>query len=489
MDLKLPAPCVVVLIGPSRTGKTTWAHNHFADNEVVSSDALRAVVGTSEDDQAASNVAFSLLNQIVASRISRKLTTIIDTTGLNAEERKGWVEQAHEAALPIYAVLFRSTLESVESLNDRRSRPIPKNTLRKQFSNFEKASAEIPDEGFDGVYDQQPIRAVTAALVAPEPKVPQESPTRHTFGLLLSRFDWATPDLGEQIVGLAKRAEDAGFIDIWVMDHFRQIHQVGRPWEDIPEAYTTLSYIAGATSGIRLGALVSGVTHRHPVVLGKMLATLDVLSRGRVICGIGAARDQDEHAAYGIEFPGLANRYDLLEDTLQMLPLLWGKGTPSFEGKTFSAKELICYPRPIQDRIPIMVGGSGEKKTLRLVACRRLQPFGDSETAKVEVLRRHCSDLGRDPDETVTHLLTTLAAGDTKSLRERIEKLRARNTSAEQYAERANAGTVEDLIGLFSAYSAAGAGHSIVALPDVALEGSIETFGEIIASFTKPQVP
>ena len=488
MDLKLPAPCVVVLVGPSRTGKTTWAHNHFAANEVVSSDALRAMVGTSEDDQAASNIAFSLLNQIVASRISRKLTTIIDTTGLNAEDRKGWVEQAHEAALPIYAVLFRSTLESVESLNDRRSRPIPKSTLRKQFSNFEKASAEIPDEGFDGVYDQQPIRAVTAALVAPEPKVPQESPTRHTFGLLLSRFDWATPDLGEQIVGLAKRAEDAGFIDIWVMDHFRQIHQVGRPWEDIPETYTTLSYIAGATSRIRLGALVSGVTHRHPVVLGKMLATLDVLSGGRVICGIGAAWDEDEHAAYGIEFPALADRYDLLEDTLQMLPLLWGKGTPSFEGKTFSAKELICYPRPIQDRIPIMVGGSGEKKTLRLVAkyADACNLFGDSETVrhKVEVLRQHCAELNRDPDEiTVTHLLTTLAAGDTKSLRERIEQLRGRNTSAEQYADRSNAGTVEDLIGLFSAYSAAGAGHSIIALPDVALEGSIETFGEIIASF------
>ena len=488
MDLKLPAPCVVVLVGPSRTGKTTWAQDHFAANEVVSSDALRAMVGTGEDDQVASKAAFSVLEQIVASRLSRKLTTIIDTTGLHSETRKKWVQQAVEAGLPIYAVLFRSTLEQADSLNQRRTRPIPKSVLRKQFSNFDKATTEILDEGFDGVHDQRPVRVVTPALVSTESTGIVESSASHTFGLLLSRFDWANPHLGDQIVDLAKRAEDAGFSDIWVMDHFRQIHQVGRPWEDIPEAYTTLSHIAAATTRIRMGTLVSGVTHRNPVVLGKMLATLDVLSGGRVICGIGAAWDEDEHAAYGIEFPALADRYDLLEDTLQMLPLLWGKGTPSFEGKTFTAKELICYPRPIQDRIPIMVGGSGEKKTLRLVAkyADACNLFGDSETVrgKVEVLRRHCSDLGRDPDEiTVTHLLTTLAAGDTKSLRERIEKLRGRNTSAEQYADRSNAGTVEDLIELFAAYSLAGADHSIVALPDVAMDGSIETFGEIVASF------
>ena len=171
-----------------------------------------------------------------------------------------------------------------------------------------------------------------------------------------------------------------------------------------------------------------------------------------------------------------------------MLPLLWGKGTPSFEGKAFSAEELICYPRPTQDPIPIMVGGSGEKRTLRLVAehANACNLFGDPETVKgkVEALHQHCAAVNRDPNEiNVTHLLTTLAASDTKSLRATIEMLRSGNTTAEQYAERSNAGTVEDLIELFSAYSSAGADHSIVALPDVALERSIETFGEIIASF------
>ena len=152
------------------------------------------------------------------------------------------------------------------------------------------------------------------------------------------------------------------------MDHFRQIPQVGRPWEDIPEAYTTLAFLAGVTKQIRLGALVTGIGHRHPVVLGKMVATLDVLSGGRVTLGLGIGWDRREHEGYGIPFPPVPARYQQLEDTLRMLPLLWGKGSPSFSGTTFSAPELICYPRPIQDPIPILIGGSGERRTLRLVA-------------------------------------------------------------------------------------------------------------------------
>jgi F420-dependent oxidoreductase-like protein len=477
---------VVVLVGPSGTGKTTWAHSQFASSEVVSSDALRAMVGIDEDDQIAGTAAFRLLDEIVIERINRKLTTVIDTTGLNAENRLNWVKRAHQGDLPIYAVLFTSSLESVESPDEAKPRPIPKTVLRKQFSKFNKAVNEIAGEGFDGVHEEQPIRAVISTLVTSDPEDAQS--TGHTFGLLLSRFEWANADLGDQLAKIASRAEDAGFTDIWVMDHFRQVHQVGRPWEDIPEAYTALSYLAGLTSSIRLGALVSGVTHRNPVVLGKMLATLDVLSGGRAICGLGAAWDKREHEAYGIEFPDLAARYDLLEDTLQMLPLLWGKGTPSFAGKTFSAAELISYPRPTQDTIPIMVGGSGEKKTLRLVAmyADACNLFGDADTIrrKVEVLHGHCADVERDPaDITVTHLINTMVGADRESLRTRINLLRGRNQTVEQYAERHHAGTVDDMIGLFSNYSDAGAGHSIVALPDVAMDGSIETFADVIAAF------
>lgn len=491
MDLKLPAPCVVVLVGPASSGKTTWAREHFASNEVISSDALRAVVGIDEDDQAASSAAFDLLDRIVGERIRRKLTTVIDTTGLNAEDRQRWLQTSHAGGLPAFAVLFDTAAEVCEQRNAERTRSIPKSVLRKQITRYVKAATEVEDEGFDGVYTQRPMATVPPVLyeaASSEPRV--EPTTSHSFGLIMSRFDWPEGDLGDQIASIARRAEIVGFRDLWVMDHFRQIPQVGRAWEDMPEAFTTLAYVAGVTATIRLGVMVSGITHRHPVVMGKMVATLDVLSGGRAICGVGAAWDGKEHVGYGIPFPALASRYDTLEDTLKMLPLLWGKGSPGFEGKTFSASELTCYPRPIQDPIPILVGGNGEKRTLRLAA-----EYGDAANVfgtpdlvrrKVEVLNAHCKDLDRDPDEIeMTHLMTALTATDRAGLRSRVHQMRDRNTSAEEYSAQHNAGTVDDLAALFASYSNAGADHSIVPLPDVALEGSIEAFGEVIANFVE----
>lgn len=488
MELRLPAPCVVVLVGASGSGKTTWAREHFASNEVVSSDALRAAVGIDEDDMAASSVAFELLETIVGERIRRNLTTVIDTTGLEPGRRQAWVDAAHDAGLPVYAILFDTDLETIDPANRRRTHPVPKSVLRKQLSRFAQASDEVEHEAFDGIHHRRPVRAVTSTLAAPETvKAPDSG---HTFGLLVSRFDWATEELGHQVERIARRAEDAGFTDLWVMDHFRQIRGIGRPWEDIPEAFTALAYVAGVTTNIRLGTLVSGITHRHPVVLGKMMATLDVLSGGRSICGLGAAWDEEEHAAYGIEMPSISERYDLLEDTIQMLPLLWGKGAPRFDGKTFSANELICYPRPIQDPIPILVGGSGEKKTLRLVAqyANACNLFGSPETVrqKVEVLESHCSDVERDPSEiTVTHLTNAMAGSDAVGLRARINRVRGRNTSVEEFSERNNAGLVADLVNLFARYADAGAQHSIVALPDVHVDGSIESFGEVISALDR----
>ena len=204
MDLKLPAPCVVVLIGPSRAGKTTWAHKHFADNEVVSSDALRAMVGTGEDDQVASKAAFSLLDQIVASRLARKLTTIIDTTGLHSETRKKWVQQAADAELPIYAVLFKSTFEEADNLNQRRTRPIPRVSSVNSFPTSTRSLLRYPTK--------VSTASTTDSRCVWSPPGPGVHRTRGHCGivskshlrLLLSRFDWATHNLGEEIVGLAK---------------------------------------------------------------------------------------------------------------------------------------------------------------------------------------------------------------------------------------------------------------------------------------------
>lgn len=487
MELKLPAPSLLVLIGPSGSGKSTWAREHFSSGEVVSSDSLRGMVGVGEDDQTASTAAFQLLERIVDERLKRGLTVVVDTMGYDDEARARWVEKAHDAGMPAHAVLFDTPAEVCERRNEIRDKPVPKSVLKSQVSRFAAVSQKVSGESFDGVHTQQPV-AVVAPTVAAATTTPRLESRRagHSFGLMVSRMDWPVGDRGEQLTAVATRAETAGFRDIWVMDHFRQIRGVGRPWEDLPEAYIALGFMAGATTTIRLGALVTGITHRPPIVVGKMLATLDVLSGGRAVCGLGAAWDEAEHAIYGIEFPSLATRYDLLEETLRMLPLLWGKGTPQFNGVHIRSPELICYPRPIQDPIPILVGGGGEKRTLRLVAqyADACNLFGDPGRVehKARVLAAHCEEVERDPAEIeVSHLTNALAATDRKELRNRVDRMRNRNTTSESFMKRHNAGTAEDLVELFTAYSAAGAHHSIVAIPDVWEEGSIETFGEVIA--------
>jgi len=490
METRLPAPCLVVLIGPSASGKSSWAQEHFGVHEVVSSDALRATVGAGEDDQTASQDAFDLLERIVAMRITRGLTTVIDTLGFDASRRATWIEAAHSTGMPIYAVLFDTGPELCETRNAARARPVPRQVLRRQFSRFRVVQQEVEEEAFDSLLHEQPVAVVSPQFVTPTQDFTEATrPTTHTFGLLLSRFNWpgGADERASQLREIAQRAESAGFTDLWVMDHFRQIPSVGRPWEDMMESYTTLSFLAGVTTSIGLGALVTAVTYRNPGHLGKIVATLDVLSGGRARCGLGLGWDAEEHAGYGWDFPSTSERYQILEDTLRILPLVWGKGTPEFAGEHISARNLACYPRPIQKRIPILVGGSGERRTLRLAAqyADACNVFGppDRVRHKVDVLEGHCRDLGRDPAAiAVTHLVTVLTADDRVSLRARVEELRGRNQSADDFVKRNNAGTIEDQVALFTAYATAGASHSIVAIPDVHLDGSIESFGHVIAN-------
>ncbi len=495
MELRLPAPCLVVLVGASSSGKSTWAAGTFRETEIVSSDRLRGMVGAGEDDQQAGTAAFSILEQIVVERMRRRLTTVVDTLGFDRDNRRRWAGLAHEAGLPAFVVVFDTRADQARARNTERPRPIPKSVLDKQLTRFRMVRAEIDDDGFDRVIVEQPVALVapSIAVVANDAVEDQSARSRHRFGLVINRFDWSDDrsQMAPRLASIARRAEAAGFDDLWVMDHFRQIPQVGRKWEDIPEAYTTLAYLAGVTSGIRLGTLVTGIGHRHPVVLGKTVATLDVLSGGRVNLGLGIGWDRAEHEGYGIPFPPVTDRYEHLEDILRMLPLLWGKGTPSFSGTTFSAPELICYPRPIQDPIPILIGGSGEQRTLRLVAryADACNLFGrpDVIRRKVGVLHRHCAEVERDPAEVeVSHLVNVMAATDRETLRERVELLRGRNMSAEAFMARHNAGTIEDQLDHLTGYQAAGASHSMVAMPDVHLEGSIEAFGEVIAAMHHP---
>jgi len=495
MELRLPSPCLVVLIGSSGSGKSTWAAGTFRAREIVSSDRLRGMVGAGEDDRQAGTVAFSILEQIVAERMRRRLTTVVDTLGFDRDNRRRWVGLAHEVGLPAFAVVFDTPADQVRARNTERPRPIPKSVLDKQLSRFRAVQGEIDDDGFDRVIVDQPVALVAPSIaVANDEAVEDRSATtRHRFGLVINRFDWGDDrsQMAPRLASIASRAEVAGFDDLWVMDHFRQIPQVGRPWEDIPEAYTALAFLAGVTSKIRLGTLVTGIGHRHPVVLGKTVATLDVISGGRANLGLGIGWDRAEHEGYGIPFPPVPARYEQLEDTLRMLPLLWGKGSPSFSGTTFSVPELICYPRPIQDPIPILIGGSGEKRTLRLVAryADACNLFGRPDTIrrKVGVLHQHCAEVERDPAEVeVSHLVNVMTAAGREALRERVELLRGRNVSAEAFMARHNAGTIEDQVDHMTRYQAAGASHSMVAIPDVHLEGSIEAFGEVIEAMHQP---
>jgi F420-dependent oxidoreductase-like protein len=266
------------------------------------------------------------------------------------------------------------------------------------------------------------------------------------------------------------------------MDHFLQIPQVGPEWQDMLDSYTVLGYLAARTTTIRLGALVTGITYRNLAHLAKIVATLDVISGGRAVCGLGAAWFEREHRLYGWDFPPVAQRFDRLRDALELLPMMWGPGSPRFEGRTITVAEAICYPRPLQPKVPVLVGGSGEKTTLRLVAryADACNLFGspDAVRRKRSVLADHCEQVGRDIDDIrITNLSTVMIGGSAE-----VEALRPRSSSPEEFATRVNAGTVADHIGRFRQFAEAGVQTAIVNLPNLS-PAAVNTFGEVIAAF------
>jgi F420-dependent oxidoreductase-like protein len=411
--LRLPDPCLVVLVGATATGKSRWAQEWFGPDQVVSSDRLRAVVGTGERDQRASADAFEVLDLIVAKRLRRRLTTVVDSTGLEAKRRSAWRSLAERHGVPAYAVVFEPPAAVVRERNRARGSPVPSRVVTAQLRETAAVAEGLAAEGFAAVHRAGPVTLVPAAfMTALDAAVRQkEDPTMLDFGLQVPRFDWPghPGTTAAALAEVARAAEEAGFTSLWVMDHFVQIPQVGREWEDMLESHTTLAYLAGVTERIRLGTLVSGITYRNVAHLAKLVATLDVLSGGRAICGVGAAWFEREHRLYGWEFPPLAERYARLEDALELLPLMWGPGSPRFEGRTITVEAATCYPRPLQERVPILVGGSGERRTLRLVArhADACNLFGDPDTVrrKLAVLREHCAAEDRDPAAIeVTHL-------------------------------------------------------------------------------------
>jgi F420-dependent oxidoreductase-like protein len=490
--VNLPSPCLVVLVGPGASGKSTWAASHFPPDAVVSSDRLRALVGSGEDDITASADAFSLLDEVVRLRVGRRLTTVVDTLGLDAERRREWLSLARGHGLPCIAVGFDTPAEECRARNRARSKRIPAEALTTQLRMWARTRDVLPTEGYDDVLAPRPVRVVPDAFVAAAAAVDRQHqrPTGLRFGLHLGRFTFpggaaATNGSLREIVAAA---EATGFDAVYVMDHFRQIPRVGRAWEDFLESYTTLGYLAACTERARIGALVTGVTYRNPAHLAKILATLDVLSGGRAVCGLGLAWFKEEHLAFGWDFPATSQRYALLEDTLQLLPHMWGPGKAPFMGRVVSVPDTTCYPRPLQEHLPIVVGGGGERRTLRLAAryADAANVTGDVATVrhKASVLRRHCADAGRDPaDVAMTHLSTVLVGTDDGHVAGLMERLRPARQDPARFAASVNAGTVDDHIGRFRELAEAGAAEVMVRLLDVDDPVSVERMRPVIAAF------
>ena len=263
------------------------------------------------------------------------------------------------------------------------------------------------------------------------------------LGLQLPSFTYpgvSEAELFGRVAEIAETAEDSGFDSVWVMDHFYQIRFQGQPNEPMLECYTTLGGIAARTSRVRLGALVTGVTYRNPALLAKIVTTLDIVSSGRAILGIGAAWNEDEHRGHGFDFPPVPERFERLEEALQICRAMFRDEAPSFQGKHYRIEGALNYPRPINPGgPPILIGGSGEKMTLRLVAqyADACNLFGDAATVKhkLDVLRQHCEKVGRDPAEITKTRLGGLIIAPTHEEAERrgAELKTARGLSEEWY--------------------------------------------------------
>ncbi len=284
------------------------------------------------------------------------------------------------------------------------------------------------------------------------------------IGLQVPSFTWpgGAAEIRTRLADIASTADDAGFASLWVMDHFFQIQGVGQPEEPMLEAYTTLGYLAGQTRRVQLGTMVTGVVYRHPGILAKTVTTLDVLSGGRAYLGIGAAWFERDALGLGAPFPPLKERFERLEEALQIVRQMWSGKVAPYQGKHYQLAETLSSPQPLcQPHPPILIGGMGEKKTLKLVAkyADACNLFGRAGTdvlrGKLAILKRYCEELGRPYDSIERTALDTAHLAPDKM-------------SASQVIE-----TCKALAGL-------GIQHVIFNMPNVAEIKPIETFGREI---------
>jgi F420-dependent oxidoreductase-like protein len=302
-------------------------------------------------------------------------------------------------------------------------------------------------------------------------------------------FDYDGRDASQivdSLKNLATKAENSGFDSFWVMDHFHQISGVGKQEDPMLEGWTAISVLAGITSKIRLGILVTGVTYRHPSVLAKMGATLDVLSKGRLFMGIGAAWNQEESFAYGIPFFPNKERLLRLEEAIQIIRKMWTEEpAATFNGKYYQINNAYCNPKPIQKPSPpIMIGGSGERYTLKIIAkyADACNLFGSTETVKrkLNILNEHCKSVGRDYNSILKTKLGFIVIDDDKEMVEKRIQQISKVMPEEQVREFLICGTPEDVLNQIEILEEVGIQYLIVDLEPYRELEALEIFGNSI---------
>jgi F420-dependent oxidoreductase-like protein len=334
------------------------------------------------------------------------------------------------------------------------------------------------------------------------PETASASAVRVRMGLQIPSFSYpgvSDAELFERVASIATTGEAAGFDSVYVMDHFYQLPLLGRPDEPMMECYTLLSALAARTRTVKLGAMVGGVTYRNPAYLAKVVTTLDVISGGRAIWAIGAAWNQHEHDGYGYEFGTFTERFEKLEEALQIVKSMFVNDTTTFNGKWFQVKDALNVPKPVTPGgPPVLIGGSGEKKTLRLVAqyADACNVFGQPEdvTRLMGVLDEHCAKLGRNPAEVWRTRLGTLVIGRTVEEAEGKVARRLGVTKLSDLAEETEAGLRrmmiigDEAIALeqVQSYLDAGLDGMIFNLPDAHDLEPVEMAGEVLAKVLAP---
>ena len=459
MTLRLPDPCLVVLVGATGAGKSAWAGAWFHADQVVSSDRLRAVVGAGERDQRASRDAFELLDLIVAKRLRRGPHDggRLDRARAEAPRRLAGAGRARGRA-----GLRRRPRHAGEGR--ARAQPGARDAGARQGRR--RAAAR----GRRRRARRSPARASPASTRAgPVELVPPAVPGRPGGGRPPGRAircrsssgsssrastGTGTGRDGATLAEVARAAEEAGFTSLWVMDHFLQIPQVGREWEDMLESYTTLGYLAGVTERIRLGTLVTGVTYRNLAHLAKIVATLDVLSGGRALCGLGTAWFEREHRLYGWDFPPLGRALRAARGRARAAAADVGPGRAALRGPHDRGRRGDLLPAAAAGAHPDPRRrlGRAADAAARGAPRRRVQP--------VRRRRRPCATSSRCCARTARPRAATRPTIAVTHLAP------ARVVAAGEPREGQGAATVEEHVGRYRELAEAGVQTAIVGLSD-----------------------